>query len=107
MNNKKHEIIAVIILFLLFTPIVGTFLYSLSTKLSGSIFPDGLKIRWYFEIMKSPFLVKALLRTVFICFFSLGFIVIIMVPSIFITSYYFPKLEKLMEFLVLICFSVP
>ena len=36
MNNKKHEIIAVIILFLLFTPVVGTFLYSLSTKWSDN-----------------------------------------------------------------------
>lgn len=107
MNNRKHQIIIGLIVFMLFLPVAGTFFYSLSTKWSGTIIPEGLTIKWYFEIMKSPFLIKALLRTIFICFISLAFIVIIMVPSIFITSYYFPKLEKMMELLVLICFSVP
>lgn len=107
MKVNKHGIIVTVIMIILFLPVVGTALYSLSTNWSGTIFPDGFTIKWYFEIMKSPFLLKAMFRTVYICFISLVFIVVIMVPTIFVTSYYFPKMEKLMEFLVLLCFSIP
>ncbi|MGL5057005.1 MAG: ABC transporter permease, partial [Fusobacteriaceae bacterium] len=42
-----------------------------------------------------------------ICTISLIFITLIMVPGVFIANYYFPKLEKLMEILVLVCFAIP
>lgn len=107
MKNKKHEIIIGTILILLFLPIIGTFFYSISTKWGGTILPEGFTVSWYLEVFKSYFLVNALLRTIFICSISLIVIVSIMVPTIFIINYYFKKLEKFMEVLVLVCFAVP
>lgn len=107
MKENKHKIILGIIIFLLFLPVIGTVLYSVSIDWSSTLLPSELTTKWYIEIINSPFLVGALFRTIFICILSLIFIVIIMVPTIFIVSYYFPRYEKIMEILSLICFSIP
>ncbi|MGL5545363.1 MAG: ABC transporter permease [Cetobacterium sp.] len=107
MKLKIHEIIVNFILLILFLPILGTGIYSISTKWTNTILPQGLTFRWYLEIFKNEMFLKSILNSFWVCSISLFFIIIVLVPTVFVVSYYFQKFEKMMELLVMVCFSVP
>ncbi|MGL6064619.1 MAG: ABC transporter permease [Fusobacteriaceae bacterium] len=106
-GENLHKFLISIILFVLFLPVIGTFLYSISSKWTNTILPTGLTIKWYVEIFKNSMFLSSMIRSFYICFLALIIIVIIMIPTIFIVTYYYKKLEKFMELLVLICFAIP
>ncbi len=107
MKVNRHGLIISILLFILFLPILGTALYSMTTSWSGTLLPNGINGKWYVEALRNPILINSILRTIYVCAISLIIISFVMIPTIFIINYYFPKLEKIMEVLVLVCFSVP
>ena len=107
MKNKIHIWIVTTILTTLFLPILGTLVYSLSTKWTNTLLPQGLTLKWYLEIFQNEMFLNAVGKSFWICLISLFFIGIVLVPTVFVTTYYFKKIEKMMELLVLICFAVP
>ncbi|MGL5368537.1 MAG: ABC transporter permease, partial [Cetobacterium somerae] len=107
MKNKIHIWVVITILTTLFLPILGTLLYSLSTKWTNTLLPQSLTLKWYLEIFQNEMFLNAIGKSFWICLISLFFIGIILVPTVFVATYYFRKIEKMMELLVLICFAVP
>ncbi|MDX8336622.1 MULTISPECIES: ABC transporter permease [Cetobacterium] len=107
MKNKVHMWIVTAILTTLFLPILGTLVYSLSTKWTNTLLPQGLTLKWYLEIFKNEMFLNAVGKSFWICLVSLFFIALILVPAVFVATYYFKKIEKFMEILVLVCFAVP
>ena len=107
MKNKIHTWIVTSILITLFLPILGTFLYSLSTKWTNTLLPQSLTLKWYLEIFQNEMFLDAVGKSFWICLISLFFIGVVLVPTVFVVTYYFKKIEKMMELLVLICFAVP
>lgn len=107
MKNKIHIWVVITILTTLFLPILGTLLYSLSTKWTNTLLPQSLTLKWYLEIFQNEMFLNAIGKSFWICLISLFFIGIVLVPTVFVATYYFRKIEKMMELLVLICFAVP
>lgn len=107
MKKNIHSYIVSSILFILFLPILGTLVYSLSTKWTNTLLPQGITIKWYLDIFKNEIFLKSLFKSFWLCLVSLFFIAIILIPTVFVATYYFKQLEKLLDMLVLICFAIP
>ncbi|MEG0301300.1 ABC transporter permease [Cetobacterium sp.] len=107
MKNRIHIWVVTSILIILFLPILATFVYSISLKWTNTLLPQGLTLKYYLEIFQNEMFLNALGKSFWICLISLFFIGIILVPAVFVATYYFKQIEKLMDILVLICFAVP
>ncbi|MGL6168420.1 MAG: ABC transporter permease [Fusobacteriaceae bacterium] len=107
MKNRVHNYIVGLILSILFLPILGTFIYSISTKWTNTLLPTNLTLKWYLEIFQNKMFLNAIGKSFLVCTVSLFFIMVVLVPVVFVINYYFNKWERIMEILVLICFAVP
>lgn len=107
MDNKKHYIITGIILLFLSIPVIGTMLYSISSSWGATIFPDGFTGKWFAALFADTRFIASLERSLAIGVVSLLISMIVVIPSIVISAYYFPKILKIIEFLSLLPFMVP
>ena len=106
-GNRKHYIITIVILILLSVPVAGTMLYSISSSWGATILPDGFTGKWFAALVTDSRFIASLERSLAIGVISLILSMVIVIPSIIIAAYYFPKILKVIEFLSLIPFMVP
>ena len=106
-GNRKHYIITIVILILLSVPVAGTMLYSISSSWGATILPDGFTGKWFAALITDSRFIASLERSLAIGVISLILSMVIVIPSIIIAAYYFPKILKVIEFLSLIPFMVP
>lgn len=106
-ENKKHYVITGIILFILSIPVIGTMIYSLSSNWGATILPEGFTIKWFSALINDTRFIASLERSFLIGIVSLAISLVIIIPSIVISAYYFPKILKVIEFISLLPFMVP
>ena len=106
-KNRKHYIIVATILFFLSVPIIGTLLYSFSSSWGATILPDGFTLKWFIALFSDSRFIMSLQRSLLIAVISLVISMIVIIPSIVISAYYFPRILKIIEFLSLLPFMVP
>lgn len=92
---------------LMLIPIVATLVYSLSSRWGATILPDGFTLDWYIKLLSDQRFLDAFGRSLFICLSALLLSVVLVLPAIFVVFYYFPKLDKMMNILILLPFAVP
>ncbi|EOU2462661.1 ABC transporter permease [Vibrio navarrensis] len=92
---------------LMLIPIVATLVYSLSSRWGATILPDGFTLDWYIKLLSDQRFLDAFGRSLFICLSALLLSVVLVLPAIFVVFYYFPKLDKVMNMLILLPFAVP
>ena len=107
MTNKKHYFIVGIILLFLSIPVLGTILYSFSSSWGATVLPDGLSLKWYNQLFSDTRFILSLQRSLLLAVVSLVISFIVIIPSIVISAYYFPKVLKVIELLSLLPFMVP
>lgn len=106
-NLLFHKGIVYGISTLLLIPILATFVYSLSSSWGATILPDGFSFKWYSMLLTDPRFIDAFGRSLFICIASLLLATVLVLPMIFVVFYYYPKLDKVMNILILLPFAVP
>ena len=106
-DSRKHYIITRIILFFLSIPVIGTILYSLSSSWGATILPDGFTLKWFVALFTDLRFLVSLQRSFAIGTVSLLVSMFVIIPSIVISAYYFPKVLKVIEFISLLPFMVP
>ncbi|MZI93124.1 ABC transporter permease subunit [Vibrio sp. CAIM 722] len=106
-NPIFHRIVVYTIVGLLLIPIIATLAYSLSTHWGATILPEGFTLSWYRELLTTPRFLAAFGRSLFICISALILSCVLILPAIFVIFYYFPKLDRLMNLLILLPFAVP
>ncbi|NLS11854.1 ABC transporter permease [Vibrio sp. SM6] len=106
-NHRYHKGVVYSLMGLMLIPIAATLIYSLSSRWGATILPDGFTLRWYAELLTDPRFLHAFGRSLFICITALALSVALILPAIFVVFYYFPKLDKLMNILILLPFAVP
>jgi len=106
-NLGVHKLIVYGIASLLLIPILATLAYSLSSSWGATILPDGFSFKWYAELLSDPRFIDSFGRSLFICIASLSLATLLIVPMIFVVFYYYPKLDKVMNILILLPFAVP
>lgn len=106
-NPRFHQFVVYSIVSIMLIPIVATLIYSLSSSWGATILPDGFTLDWYANLLTDPRFLQAFARSLFICIASLALSVALVLPTIFVVFYYFPKLDKLMNLFILLPFAVP
>ncbi|GAU79569.1 ABC transporter permease [Fusibacter sp. 3D3] len=104
-NGKKVIIIALLIY--LFLPLLGTLIYSISTKWQATLLPNGLTLKWYEQLFSDVRFVQAIQRSFLTSGLTCLLSLTVMIPTIFIMVVYYPKLEKVMKFVITLPFAMP
>ncbi|RUT35873.1 ABC transporter permease subunit [Paenibacillus zeisoli] len=91
----------------LLIPLLATLLYSVAKSWQNTILPESWTLGWFRDLFMDPRFTLSLWRTLWICFLSVGLSVVVMLPTIFIVVVYLPRLEKLLNVLVLIPYAAP
>lgn len=101
------KMVLLLILGYLFFPIVATILFSVATKWSTTILPEGYTLSYYRHLFTNPEFVQSLLRTVYVSCATITLSILLIVPSLYMAIVYYPRLEKLFEILSILPFAMP
>ncbi|WP_256760871.1 ABC transporter permease [Cohnella sp. WQ 127256] len=102
-----HNIVVILLFAFLLIPLLVTALFSVSTNWENTILPQGLTFKWYEALFSDTRFLYAIGRSFLIAILTVIVSLVIMVPTIFIISLYFPKLEKWLQTIVLLPFALP
>ena len=104
-SKKSSYVVIAIVLIWLLLPLVATIIYSLFTDWTG-IIPKGFTVANYVKIFTDPEFLKAMYQTVIICIIPIVITVVIMLFALFAVTVYFPKLEKYVQILCMIPYTI-
>lgn len=105
--DRFHRGVALLLSLLLTVPVVATLLYSLSRRWEATILPEGLTLAWYGQLWHDARFLSAFGHSLLICTGALLLSTLIIVPAAFVVCYRFPRLDRWMNVLILIPFSMP
>ncbi len=106
-ENIYHRVISSLLLIILALPLAATLLYALSREWSDTVLPQGLTFTWFTELWHDPRFIAALGHSLLICFGALLVSLVLVLPAMFVIAYYYPKLDSVMNVLILMPFAVP
>jgi len=102
-----HRAVVWLLFLILLLPLAGTLLYSVATSWSASILPSGLTFKWYLQLWGDPRFLQAFGQSLVVCVGALVLSVLVILPLLFVVHYHFPRLDALMNILILLPFAVP
>ena len=102
-----HRLVVWLLFLILLLPLAATLLYSLATSWSATILPSGLTLKWYLALWSDARFLAAFGQSLLICLGALLLSVVLILPLLFVVHYHFPKLDGLMNILILLPFAVP
>lgn len=102
-----HQLVVYSLLLILLLPLLGTLLYSFSTSWSASVLPSGLTFKWYLALWSDARFLAAFDRSLLVCLAALALSLVLILPLLFVVSYHFPKLDAVMNVLILLPFAIP
>jgi putative spermidine/putrescine transport system permease protein len=102
-----HRLVVWLLFLILLMPLAGTLLYSLASSWSATILPDGFTLKWYQALWSEQRFLIAFGQSLLVCFGALLLSVVLILPLLFVVHYYFPRLDGLMNILILLPFAVP
>ena len=94
-----------IVIIWLLIPLVATIVYSLFEDWTG-IIPKGFTLANYELIFSDPAFLTAMYQTVLICIIPIVITIILVLLALFVVTVYFPKLEKYMQILCMIPYTI-
>ncbi|GAB1616012.1 ABC transporter permease [Pseudomonas sp. NGC7] len=106
-SSLYHRLVVYLLFLILLLPLAGTLLYSVSTSWSASLLPSGLTLKWYVALWSEPRFLAAFGQSLLVCVGALILSVVLILPLLFVVHYHFPKLDALMNILILLPFAVP
>lgn len=106
-HSLYHKTVVYGIVGIMLVPIIATLVYSLSSRWGATILPDGFTLDWYLKLLSDARFVEAFGRSLLVCVAALALSTLLILPAIFVVFYYFPKLDRVMNLLILLPFAVP
>ncbi|WP_114192434.1 ABC transporter permease [Edaphovirga cremea] len=102
-----HRVVVWLLFLILALPLAATLIYALATEWGATILPNGFTLKWMVELWSDPRFLQALWHSLLVCFGSLVLALVLILPLMFVIAYYFPRLDALMNVLILLPFAVP
>ncbi|MGN0629466.1 MAG: ABC transporter permease [Oscillospiraceae bacterium] len=107
--NKKSKVFSnifmtCVIVWLLF-PLAATLIYSLFRNWT-EIIPQGFSFNSYITVFSNPNFFSALYQTVLLCIVPIIITIIVVLLALFVTTVYFPNLEKYVQMLCMIPYTI-
>ncbi|MBY8255321.1 ABC transporter permease [Vibrio fluvialis] len=106
-HSLYHKTVVYGIVGIMLVPIIATLGYSLSSRWGATILPDGFTVDWYLKLLSDTRFIEAFGRSLLVCVAALTLSTLLILPAIFVVFYYFPKLDRVMNLLILLPFAVP
>jgi putative spermidine/putrescine transport system permease protein len=106
-EGAYHRLIVWILMVILLLPLAATLIYALVSEWGATILPSGFTLKWMVALWSDPRFLVALGHSLLICFGTLLLSLVLILPLMFVIAYYFPKLDTLMNILILLPFAVP
>ncbi|WP_158108335.1 ABC transporter permease [Vibrio furnissii] len=106
-HSLYHKTMVYGIVGIMLVPIIATLVYSLSSRWGATILPDGFTLDWYLKLLSDARFIEAFGRSLLVCVAALALSTLLILPAIFVVFYYFPKLDRVMNLLILLPFAVP
>lgn len=102
-----HQLVVYLLFLILLLPLLGTLVYSLSTSWSATVLPSGFTFKWYVALWSDARFLAAFGRSLLVCFGALALALLLILPLLFVVNYHFPKLDGVMNVLILLPFAIP
>ncbi|MBY8059771.1 ABC transporter permease [Vibrio fluvialis] len=106
-HSLYHKTVVYGIVGIMLVPIIATLVYSLSSRWGATILPDGFTVDWYLKLLSDARFIEAFGRSLLVCVAALALSTLLILPANFVVFYYFPKLDRVMNLLILLPFAVP
>lgn len=106
-ESLYHRLIVWVLFIVLLLPLAATLVYALVEEWGATILPSGFTLKWLIALWSDPRFLVALGHSLIICLGTLLFSLLLILPLMFVIAYYFPKLDALMNVLILLPFAVP
>lgn len=104
-SNRSSVAILVLVLIYLLIPLVVSIIYSLFSNWTGVV-PKGFTVETYVKLFQDPAFLQSLGRTVVICIIPIALTILLVLLALFVTAIYFPKLEKYVQIICMIPYTI-
>ncbi len=104
-NLMSYIVILVTVIYLLL-PLAGAALYSVSLNWSDEILPPKYTLQHYQIVFGNSAFWFSLIRSIFISILSVSICLVILLLAIFVVIVHFPKLERIMQVVVIIPYAI-
>lgn len=108
MKNRTERgpaIVIIIILIYLLIPLVVSIVYSMFSNWTG-IVPKGFTLKTYADLFQDPTFLASLGRTIVIAIIPIVITILLVLLALFVTVVYFPKLEKYVQIICMIPYTI-
>ena len=104
-SKVSANIVMTIVIIWLLIPLAATIVYSLFEDWTG-IIPKGFTLSNYELIFSDSSFLTAMYQTVLICIVPIVITIILVLLALFVVTVYFPRLEKYMQILCMIPYTI-
>lgn len=104
-SKKGSAAIMLVLIAYLLLPLIVTIVYSLFDKWT-EIVPRGFSVKSYVELFQNPEFLMCILRSLIICVVPIVLTTVIILLAMFVTTLYFPKLDKYVQIICMIPYTI-
>lgn len=104
-KNIGSPLVIILIVIYLLIPLAVTIIYSLFEKWTG-IVPSGFTVENYTALFADKEFLATLGRTLLLCIIPIAATIIMVLLALFVTTVYFPKLEKYVQIICMIPYTI-
>lgn len=102
-----HRILISFLLLYLLLPLIATALYAFAGKWDHTILPETWTLDWFRQMSLDARFLESLWNSFYLCGISVLLSLVIMLPTVFIVTVYFPRWEFLFKSMVILPYAVP
>lgn len=106
-NRAFPRFIILLAMVYLLVPLLATLLYSIAGNWQATLLPESWTLHWFGDLFRDIRFLNALGRTLYVCLISVVVSVLVMLPTIFVVTMYFPKWERWLNLIALIPYAIP
>ena len=104
-GKASANIVMAIVIVWLIIPLLATIIYSLFEDWTG-IVPHGFTLANYQKIFSDPAFLTSMYQTVIVCAVPIAITILVMLLALFAVTVYFPKLEKYVQLLCMVPYTI-
>ena len=106
-NRIYHQVLISIVLIYLLIPLAATFMYAIANEWQNTLLPKSWTLHWFTDMFQDARFIDAMSNSLLVCTISVLLSLVIMLPTIFIVTVYFPKWEYVLNALAILPYAIP
>lgn len=102
-----HRLLIGLVMFYLLLPLAATCLYAFAGKWDHTLLPETWTFDWFRQMALDARFLESLWNSFYLCAIGVGLSLVVMLPTVFIVTVYFPRWEPLLKSMVVLPYAVP